>query len=380
MTRSRAALLIALFTATATLCIQTAPAQQPGDADRLIYRDRAKDGKIETAVGELKETAAGVQVIAPNKKVTLTVSPADIVRIEYTNLKNVDRDLYSQANQLEVGPDVAKAVAAFESLILKAGPSAEDRTKRALAYRHLMLQVRANDAETDDAKFAATATKLADELSKFSRKYAKNWECWPTARTACRLLVELRKPADAALLVRELGDNAELPADLRADARLLEVGYQLMTPGRGAVAALSEARKGEATMTERQKEKVAILAEVLALPDPEVLPMNLSPEENTKAVAAASKKIRDAVAKVEVTLGKAKDPTARAAGYNAIGEIYLRHGLLRDAMWSFLWVDVVYNQDRDEQLKALGRLVQVCKLGGEDDREKIFRERLLKTR
>jgi hypothetical protein len=381
MTRLRAALLAVLCTATATLTVRTAPAQGTGEADRLIYRDRAKDGKLESVVSELKESAAGVQVVGPDKKVKLTVSPADVVRIEYGALKNVDRDAYAAANQLDAGPDPAKAAAAFADLLLKAGPAADARTKRVLTFRQLMLAVRANDAEIDDAKFAAAAAPLAAKLSAFSRTAAKSWECWPTARAACRLLVELRKPAEAALLAKELGDNADLAPDLRADARLMEVGYQFMAPGRGAAGALVEARKGEATLADRQKEKVAIFAEVLALPEPETVDAKLLPDEAAKAAAAAAKRIRDAVAKVETgVIAKAKDPTARAAGFNALGEVYLRHGLLRDAMWAFLWVDVVYNQDKDEQVKAITRLIQVYKATGEEERERQFRDRLVKNR
>lgn len=401
MTRPRAALLMALFAASAALTTHTATGQPlSGETDRLIYRDRAKDGKLEVVVGELKESAAGVEVYGADKKLKQTISPADMVRIEYSNLKNVERDVYAQANQLDAGTDAAKAYAAFDNLVLKAGPAPDERTKRVLTFRKLITAVRANDAKSAadvetvkaagdfasaakaaDDKYKAAAAILAKELADFSRKYAKNWECWPTARTACRLLAEIGKPDEAALLAKELGDNAALAPDLRTDARLIEVGYQLMTAGRGgASAALAEARKAEATMTDRQKEKVAILAEVLALPEPEVIDAKLTAEEAAARAAAAAKKVRDAVAKVEAAIGKAKDPTARAAGYNAIGEAFLRHGLPRDAMWAFLWVDVVYNQDKDEQLKALDRLVLVYKATGEEEREKLFRERLAKSR
>jgi len=380
MTRIRAALLIALCAATAAVTVRTAPAQGPSETDRLIYRDRAKDGKQVAVVGELKESTAGVQVVGAGKKVTQTVPASDVVRIEYSSLKNVSRDTYAQANQLDAGPDAAKTVAAFADLILKAGPNSDPKTKRVLAFRRLMAAVRANDTEPDDAKFATAAAALATELTAFSRTYAKNWECWPAAATAARLLNELRKPADAAQVSKELGDNPDLTPQLRADARLLEVGYQLMTPGRGAVAALAEVRKAESTLTPRQKDELAIYTAVLALPAPEPVPPNLPPEEATKAAAAAGKKIRDAAASVETLIGKAKDPAARAAGYNALGETYLKHNLLRDAMWSYLWVDVVYNQDQDEHVKAVGRLVLIFKATGDEEREKVFRDRLLKSR
>lgn len=374
MTRIRAALLVALCAATAAVTARTAPAQGTGEPDRLLYR--GPEGKLVAVVGELKESAAGVQVIGPDKKVTKTVPAPDVVRVEYSALKNVARDAYGQANLLDGGPDAGKAAAAFADLILKAGPNPDPQTKRTLAFRRLMAAVRANDAEPDEAKFVPAATKLAAELTAFARDYGKHWECWPTATTAARLLTEIRKPADAAQVVKELGDNPNLTPVLRADARLLEVGYQLMTPGRGAAAALADVRKAEATLTPRQKDELAIYTAVLALPAPEPVPPNQTPE----AAAAAAKKIRDAVAAVEAVIGKAKDPAARAAGYNALGETYLKYNLLRDAMWAYLWVDVVYNQDPAEHVKAVGRLVLIFKATGDEEREKVFRDRLTKAR
>ena len=95
-----------------------------------------------------------------------------------------------------------------------------------------------------------------------------------------------------------------------------------------------------------------------------------------------------ASAKIEALIAKSKDLAARGAGYSALGEVFVRHGLWRDAMWAFLWVDVVYNQDRDEQIKAVHRLVQIFtvlkekeKVGDADkDRADLYRERLPRIR
>lgn len=384
MTRLRAATLAGLTAALAALTLAPVAAQPAAESDRIFYIDRAKDGKAEVLLAELKESAAGVQVTVAGKKTPLTVSPADILRIEYTSLKNVDKNDYAEANRLDAtGTEPGKASAAFAALLTKAGPTADAKTKRVLAFRQLMTAVKANEAEADDAKFAAAAAPLADQLATFARTYPKGWEVWPVTRAAARLAVELRKPADAAARMRELSDNADLAADLRAEARLAEVGYLLMTPGRAAQSAFAEARKGDGSMTDRQKEKVAILADVFALPDPEPIPPNLPAEEADAKAAAAAKKLRDAVAKLEAatgSIGRAKDGAARAVGYNALGEIFLRHNMPRDAMWAYLWADVVYNQDKDEQIKALVRLVQLCQATKDDERAKQFRDRLLKAR
>ena len=49
-------------------------------------------------------------------------------------------------------------------------------------------------------------------------------------------------------------------------------------------------------------------------------------------------------------------------------------------MWALLWVEVVYNQDRDEVLKALTRLVTVFEAQGDEERAKAYREKLRRYR
>jgi hypothetical protein len=79
---------------------------------------------------------------------------------------------------------------------------------------------------------------------------------------------------------------------------------------------------------------------------------------------------------VEDVIAKAADPGVRAVAHNALGEYYLTHNRPRDAMWQFLWVETVYNQDRDEVVKAVGRLAAVFDKLGDKDRAEAYREKL----
>ena len=65
----------------------------------------------------------------------------------------------------------------------------------------------------------------------------------------------------------------------------------------------------------------------------------------------------------------------RAAGHGMIGELYFAADKPRDAMWHYLWVEVVYNQDRDEVVKAVARLSDVFRKQGDEDRARSYREK-----
>ena len=49
-------------------------------------------------------------------------------------------------------------------------------------------------------------------------------------------------------------------------------------------------------------------------------------------------------------------------------------------MWQYVWVEVVYYQDRDEMIKTLARLSDAFRLQGDDDKVKQYREKLRRYR
>ena len=100
---------------------------------------------------------------------------------------------------------------------------------------------------------------------------------------------------------------------------------------------------------------------------------------------AASKAITspaEGVKLVEDEIAKTQDAAIRATGYSVIGELYLAGDKpsARDAMWAFLWVEVVYNQDKDEVLTALVRLAAVFAQQGDEERAKSYREKARRLR
>jgi len=54
------------------------------------------------------------------------------------------------------------------------------------------------------------------------------------------------------------------------------------------------------------------------------------------------------------------------------------NGQHRDAMWDYLWVDVIYNQDREATARALYHLIGVFIALGDKDKADQTRDRLKK--
>jgi hypothetical protein len=323
---------------------------QPGALDKVHYRDA--EGKVVAVDAEVKESAAGVQLLSGTKAL---ISPADVVRIDYGDPKGITKADQYAAITLEDGRDPAKARDTYAELLKKAGPTAPERTKRYLSFREAVWTGKAADAKAGD-EFKAEAPKAAEALAGFARTNKTGWEVWPTARAAARLYAELGDHAKAAELLGELAAVTGLPRDLRHEAALAEAGA-LIRAGRG-----SDAEK-RLDQLEQDKDFPAT-----------------GPARDRLTVLRVAAKAGDTAAKLDEAVAKVKDPTAKAVGVNFLGDAHLAAGRPREAMWAYLWADVVFNQDRGEQVYAVGKLVGIFEKLGDKERAEQFRDRLPRVR
>jgi hypothetical protein len=63
-----------------------------------------------------------------------------------------------------------------------------------------------------------------------------------------------------------------------------------------------------------------------------------------------------------------------------LGDVYRAKGQRRDAMWSYLWVDVYFTQDRSEHLKAMTRLLKLFTDENDAEKVKLYKEKLARAR
>ncbi|MDB5305872.1 MAG: hypothetical protein JWO38_74 [Gemmataceae bacterium] len=338
--------------------------QPPTLPDRVYVRDK-KDGSIRPIEGELKTGPAGYQIVAGGKGTP--ASPADIIRVVPGEVAGIDRKDILAQNALEEKRDWEKARVGYADLQSKAA-NAPEKTRRFLEFKVATLAARAADDTPDEAAAQAKMEEAAKLLELFLNANKTGWEVWPVAQTCARVQLSLTKKdgeADRRLFeesARTWGKvvkNADVPADLRLEAGIQEVdNYLRARKWAEARSTLDEVEK--TAPAGGSKDRLAIFRQVLK--------------------AADGGNPLDGVGAIEADVAKTKDPAVRATGYGMIGELYLVADKPREAMWAFLWVEVVYNHDRDEVLKALVRLSDTFRLQGDEDRTKAYKDKARRYR
>jgi predicted negative regulator of RcsB-dependent stress response len=91
-----------------------------------------------------------------------------------------------------------------------------------------------------------------------------------------------------------------------------------------------------------------------------------------------AKNFGPAEAKLKELVGANIDGGVKGLVYNTLGDICQETKRPDDAFWNYLWVDVVYNQDKHEQAKALYNLAKLfSEVRNDPARAQQCRERLL---
>lgn len=331
-------------------------AQPPMNPDKVYYRDK-KDGAIRSADGELKPGPAGFQV--GTGKNVIAISPGDIVRVVPGDMPPLDRkDILAQVS-FEERKEWGKARDGYLEL-KKNAKAPPEKVNRFLEYKIAQTSARAADDAKDVESWQPQAEAAVKLLESFMVGTTSGWEVWSAARLASGLEVELGKFNEMASMWGKLANTKDAPADLRAEAGLNEIDAKFRAKRFGEVKTRAD--------------------ELLKTAPEGTLKRRLTIYQ--LAASKADTGPAEGVALVEAEIAKTQDAAIRATGYSVIGELYLAGDKpsARDAMWAFLWVEVVYNQDKDEVLTALVRLATAFAQQGDDERSKAYREKARRLR
>jgi hypothetical protein len=327
--------------------------------DRVYIRN--KDGTTKSMEGELKFGAAGFQVVGTDKK-ALPVSFADVVKVAPGELQGADRGTILaliSAEEKKTKEEYAKARLAYEKL-QKDTLSAPARTQRYVAFKLAQTINRIADETGHDENWVEVATEASKAWDAFINEHKGNWEVWPAAQARARINAELGKFDEVARTWNRLTKpDAGLPPDLLLEAKIHEIDAQIRSKN-VSVAQVSAAEALKTAPPGVSKEKLAIY---------DLAAQGLNSTDPLSKVKAMEDKI-----------AATKDRGVLGVAYSMLGELYLAGNRPRDAMWAFLWVETVYNADRDEAFKAMCRLLEVFKLQGDDDRVKAYQDKLRRNR
>lgn len=201
--------------------------------------------------------------------------------------------------------------------------------QRNVAFR--VTQVLAALAEADPGQADAAVA----ELHKFLAEQGDGWQLVPATRSLVRMLELKGDQADILKVYDEAAANAAVTPEVRREFGLMATRF-LLRKGKAAEAAA----------------RLKAVSQGVASDDP--LGPRLEVYQAACDLAAGrAEGVDRALLKV---IASDADNDVKALARNTLGDFYLARGDKEEAFWQYLWVDVTYNQDREELARALYQL------------------------
>jgi len=329
--------------------------------DKVYIRDK-KDGSVKNMNGTLVFSPTGLQLVGADKKVLAILTPAEVVKVVPVDLPGVDSGemfKYIGLEDKKTKADFVTARLGYQDMKKKAA-AAPERTKRYIDFKLALMTSRIAEETGYDEDWSKVALEAAKEWSDFIDVYKTGFDVWVAARASARIYTELNKFNDVARIWNRMTKKeVNLPPDLLFEAQLQEIDAQIRSKA-GAAAQVAAAALLN-TAPAASKDKVAIY------------------EAAAKAMAGGEP--LTGVKAIEAKIAGTKDSATRGIGFSMLGELYQEApGRSRDAMWNFLWVETVYNADKEDAFKAMCRLVEVFKSQMDDDRVRAYQDKLRRAR
>ncbi|MCE9532685.1 MAG: hypothetical protein K8T89_16430 [Planctomycetes bacterium] len=340
------ALAIGIVTLQTTVVGQDKLERRPPKAEKSV----TVKGKI------IEESMAGVKMKIGGVKEELIPS-GEILRIFHGDIPAALQITYDGLfTKEDTEKDLSKLLKDYRDFYSKASASPDVKLpiKRYLEYRIAMLSALA--ATTDEEK-----DKARTELTNFITANRINWVYPFAARALARL--QLEKPDyDAALKTLDpLSRDLTIPAEVRQEADLLLIDVMFQANRLEEMKAKIDAALKDPKTTQVQKDRF------------QVYQLGIDSQ-------AADAKLEDMIKKLDDLIAKTSEPSLKALAFNVMGDCYMLKNRKRDAMWAYLWVDVVYYQDRSEHMKAISKLLEIFKAEKDDEKVQLYKDKLSRMR
>jgi tetratricopeptide (TPR) repeat protein len=331
-------------------------------ADDEVYvkgKDKAIKGKV-TAESP-KEIKVGTKEIIPADDVIDVVYELSTItsNIPYRAATKLEKESLDPANETKRKNLLAEALKKYEE-ILPTVPAGDKNAKRHVEFKIAMLRVRQaqEDGEAPDKAIA--------RLKDFTKKNPTGWQINTAYQTLGRMQIDTGDFAGAEDTYTKLAKLDALSDEARMDAKMLAIQAKIQG-GKYADA------KGDVLELQKELPKGSRFHARARVAEAECLVA----ETKGKDEATKGKLFEQAIDLVKGVIKDSSDKYVKAVGHNTLGYCYLEQGKPKDAMWEFLWVDVVYNQDRLQHAKALFHLWELFRKDGDAPRAQECREALM---
>jgi tetratricopeptide (TPR) repeat protein len=326
--------------------------------DSVLTTDVGKDGKNKEIKGKVEaESARGVKISGAKE----LVSAEKIFDVYYdvdpltVRLKSYRPAVDADHKAAVAKPGLRKA---FLDEALKNYPEALAGLKEGQPYAQRNIEFRLAYLRAllaQETKDAATRDLAIDKLKEFKTKHANSWQIGRALKTLAELQAEAEQYAEAEQTYHELA-RADVSDALKESAELLAATLAVRAKKYDVAEKNLNALIAKLPKGSRQSGRAQI-----ALGD----------------ALREAKKLDQARGVFQKVIDETKDRDLKAAAYNSLGESALAAEQYQEARWDFLWVDVVYNQDRTEHAKALYYLWKVFGQLNEEERARDCLETLL---
>jgi hypothetical protein len=351
-------LLVAVALAACT-ALAAGPAAWGQTSDSIRYYDRATKKEVTAKCVLESETPARVTLRegVRQKKVPAaevldvtydkSVGPGSLVTYRRATNHEHDADnpkLDAAARRRELDT----ALAAYRELL---GEVQNPAALRHVAFSMARLLVR--ESEDDPAQVGPAIAAL----ERFVKEHGDGWQLTQAVRLLGQLQAGKGDFAAAQKTYEALAARDDVAPETRQECELL---------GAGLLLRMEKPAEAEGRLRK--------LAAALAPTDPAAGKVQVYLAQ----CDVAAGKLEAAEAKLKALLVGGLDSSARGLVYNALGDVARRRDRPEDAFWDYLWVDVVYNQDKHEQAKALYYLTKLfVQVKNDPARAEQCRQRLL---
>jgi tetratricopeptide (TPR) repeat protein len=330
--------------------------------DRIRFFDRAAK-KEALATGAIQEETSGhIAYKLGTSGAIKEISGPDVLDVTYempgANKLDYSRATGEERKALDVTLKEAdrkkalgEAIKDYEAVLPKLAGDRYQFIRRHLQFKigRLLARQAEDDASQTDAAITALAQFLKDNPS--------SWQVVQCARLLAKLQLAKGDTDSARRTYEQLAATPEIPNDIKQECDL-----------RMAEALILGKKFADA------EKRLQVLLKTLAGDEAQGQRIRIYLAQ----CMGASGKLPEAIAQLDGIINKTADKDLKALAYNAMGDCYRLNGKTREALWPYLWVDVIYHQDKQQHVKAMEQLAKIFDEQGEKARAKQYRERLQK--
>jgi tetratricopeptide (TPR) repeat protein len=333
-------------------------------ADTLIVkgRDKPLEGTIKS------EDAKAVVVTPLKKKVDETIPSVEIVDIIYESVSPTSlslkggayraaKDAEKEADTEDAAKQKAALAVALTNYTKTLKEMKRDTQAQKYAARHLEFKVALLSLKV--ATDLTSTDRAVTKLQAFKTSFPTSWQINQVMPLIAQTQMDSKDWAEAAKTFQEMSEMDAFAADVRREAELMVVTVAVRAKD------LDLANKRLDALAKKAGKDPVFVSRI---------------EMARAEVMIGGNKIKEAIPLLQGVIKSNNDKQTKALAHNALGECYYKAERYNEALWEFLWVDAVFNQDRNQHAKALFYLWKTFEKLNNAERAQECRETLITER